>query len=161
MYLPQPAVTTLTFPSAYVLLWIREFSATYMYTILFSHRKNSAYCMSAKCLGWGQSLEYEFELFSGRCSTFPAFIKKIRFSLFSFSSYPFTSMCRFSDTFFEFFCTHATQFHSNLRSKEVCCISFLGKKTELVYLWYSSFYTCFCTIVKFCTKKRQKSGAHC
>ena len=52
---------------------------------------------------------------------------------------PFTTMCRFSDTFFEFFCRHATlliliQFYSNLRSREVCSFSFLGKKTELIYL---------------------------
>ena len=46
---------------------------------------------------------------------------------------PFTPMCRFSDTFFKFFCTQATlliiiQFHSNLHRREVCCISFLGKR---------------------------------
>ena len=43
---------------------------------------------------------------------------------------PFMPSVRFSDTFYEIFCTQATlliinQFHSNLRSRE---------KTELVYL---------------------------
>ena len=73
-------------------------------------------------------------------------------------------MCRFSDTFFEFFLytghTVIIQFHSNLRSREVCCISFLGKNwTSLSFI--QLIIHLFCTIIKFCTKKQPKSGAHC
>ena len=79
---------------------------------------------------------------------------------------PFSPKRQFFDGFFEFFWTQATlliiiQFHSNLRSRKVGCISFLGEKTELVHLLQSRFYNCFFTIVKFFTKKRPKSGAHC
>ena len=72
----------------------------------------------------------------------------IFFPLKFFWGNPFTPSVWFSDTFFKCFCTQATllkiiRFHSNLRSREVCCISFLVKKTELVNLFYSSFYTFF------------------
>ena len=94
------------------------------------------------------------------------FHKYILFQSSNISTNPFTPMCRFSDTFFECLCTQATlliiiRFHSYLRSREVYCISFLGGKKELAFLWYSSFYTCFCTIVELCAKKQPKSGVHC
>ena len=61
------------------------------------------------------------------------FHKYILFQSSNISTNPFTPMCRFSDTFFECLCTQATlliiiRFHSYLRSREVYCISFLGKK---------------------------------
>ena len=74
---------------------------------------------------------------------------------------PFSPKRQFFDGFFEFFWTQATlliiiQFHSNLRSRKVGCISFLGEKTKLVYLLYSRFYNCLFTIVKFFTKNDLK-----
>ena len=50
------------------------------------------------------------------------------------------------------------RFHSNFRSRIVCCISWNRTSLSLVY---SSFYTCFCTLVKCSNKKQPKCGAHC
>ena len=48
-------------------------------------------------------------------------------------------------------------FLSNLSSRFVCyIISFLGGKTELIYLEHSSLYTCFCTLVTLSAKKTNK-----
>ena len=46
-------------------------------------------------------------------------------------------------------------FRSNFRSDFVRWLSFLGEKTELIYLHYSPFYTYLCTVVKICAKKVQ------
>ena len=71
----------------------------------------------------------------------------------------------FTTTLFQFFFLlymHATLliilwFLSNLRSRFVCyIISFLGGKTELIYLEHSSLYTCFCTLVTLSAKKTNK-----
>ena len=52
---------------------------------------------------------------------------------------PFVTAGRFFDTFFEF----------------------LGGKTEVIYLYYSPFYTYLHTLVKICAKKGPKCGGHC
>ena len=73
---------------------------------------------------------------------------------------------RLFDTFLNFFdkvWRHATLsiilwFRSNFRSAGVRCLSFLGEKTELIYLLYSPFYTYLCTLVKICAKKGPNVG---
>ena len=52
-------------------------------------------------------------------------------------------------------------FLSNLRSECVRCLSFLGEKTEIMYLYYSPFYTYMCTEVKICAKQYPKCCVHC
>ena len=71
----------------------------------------------------------------------------IFFPLKFFWGNPFTPSVWFSDTFFKCFCTQATllkiiRFHSNLRSREVCCISFLGGKNKTsLFFFYTAHST--------------------
>ena len=46
-------------------------------------------------------------------------------------------------------------FISSFCREFVRCLSFLEKKTQNYYLYYSPFYIYLCTVVKICTKKVQ------
>ena len=50
---------------------------------------------------------------------------------------------------------------SNLRCWIVHRLSFLEKKTELIYLHYRPFYSCSSIVFNFLAKKRPKRCAHC
>ena len=66
--------------------------------------------------------------------------------------YPFTTAGRITDTSFDFFCMHTTLLMIVLIALKlsegfVHGLIFMGEKTELIYLYYVSIYTCSCTLV--------------
>ena len=82
---------------------------------------------------------------------------------------PFSTKRYYSTEFFRFFAelwVHATlliivRFCSNLRCWIVHYLSFLEKKTELIYLHYRPFYNCLGFIFDFLAKKCPKRCVHC
>ena len=66
--------------------------------------------------------------------------------------YPFTTAGRITDTSFDFFCIHTTLLMIVLIALKISegffhGLIFMGEKTELIYLYYVSIYTCSCTLV--------------
>ena len=121
-------------------------------------------CTGTKCFFFHNTLIYHKEESTFNTLIFQVSTKVLIFrslgtlaSLDSDRLNPFSPKRQFFDGFFEFLWTQATlliiiKFHSNLRKSRLHQLS--GEKTKLVY-------NCLFTIVKFFTKKRPKSGAHC
>ena len=86
---------------------------------------------------------------------------KLKRCLNPFSTKPYNSTKFFN--FFAELCMHATlliivRLFSNLRCWIVHHLSFLEKKTELIYLHYRLFYNCLCILIHFLARNLQKDA---